>query len=73
MGYTREEFEKIKIFDFEVNESPEQIKAHVKEMVEKGRAEFETKHRTKTGEIRTVIVTTRAFKSAGKTFLTHLS
>ena len=69
LGYTREEFESIKIDDFEVNESPQQIKARVKEMVEKGRAEFETQHRTKNGEIRSVIVTARAFKSAGKTFL----
>lgn len=69
LGYTREEFENIQIDDFEVNESPQQIKAHVKEMVEKGIAEFETQHRTKNGEVRSVIVTARAFKSAGKTFL----
>ena len=66
LGYTREEFEKISIFDIEVNESRQEISAHINDMVLKGEAEFETQHKTKTGETRNVIVTTRAFQSAGK-------
>ena len=38
-------------------------------MVKEGGGEFETKHCTKNGEIRNVLVTTRAVELAGKTFL----
>ena len=38
-------------------------------MVENGGGEFETQHRTKNGDIKNVIVTARAFQSAGKPFL----
>ena len=69
LGYTREEFESLKIFDIEARETPREIVIHLKEISEKGGHEFETIHRTKKGEIRNVIVTTRAFQSAGKTYL----
>jgi PAS domain S-box-containing protein len=69
LGYSREEFEKLRIFDFEAKEKASQIKMRIKEMLEIGEAEFETLHRTKNGELRNVKVTTRAFKSAGKNYL----
>jgi PAS domain S-box-containing protein len=69
LGYSREEFEKIKIFDLEAKETPEQTKAHLREILQKGVGEFETQQRRKDGEARNVIVTTRTFKSADKTFL----
>ncbi|MCW3983333.1 MAG: PAS domain S-box protein [Candidatus Bathyarchaeota archaeon] len=69
LGYTREEFEKITIPDFQAEETPEQVRAHAKQMMAEGGGEFETKHRTKTGEIRDVIVTIKPFQSNGKTYL----
>ena len=69
LGYSRQEFEKITIFDIQAEETPEQVKAHLKELVKNGGGEFETKHRTKTGEICSVGVTNKAFKSQGKTYL----
>ncbi len=69
LGYNREEFEKISVFDIEAKETPQKTKQHIKEMVQKGRAEFETLHKTKNGEIRNVIVSTRTFQSRGKHYL----
>ncbi len=69
LGYTREEFEKVTIFDLEVNDSSQSIKAKIEEIMTKEGAEFETLHQTKSGETRNVIVTTRAFQSAGKSYL----
>ena len=44
---SREEFEKLTIADVQVEESPEQVKAHIKRDIQEGGGEFETKHRTK--------------------------
>ena len=69
LGYSREEFSKLYISDFEEKENADEIKAHLARMVREGGGEFETKHRTKNGEIRNVIVTTKAVELAGKPFL----
>ncbi|MGD6852565.1 MAG: PAS domain S-box protein [Candidatus Bathyarchaeia archaeon] len=69
LGYTREEFENMPISQIEVEESGQETKEHIKRMVENGGEEFETRHRTKNGEIRNVIVTTRAFQSGNKKYL----
>ena len=69
LGYLRKEFEEIKIFDIEAKESPDEVRFHLQEMVLEGGGEFETEHRTKNGDIKNILVTTRAFQSAGKTFL----
>jgi len=59
LGYTREEFRKLKIADIEVTESPEEIARHIAAIYKSGAETFETKHRTKTGEIRNVLVNSR--------------
>jgi PAS domain S-box-containing protein len=69
LGYTREEFQRITLFDIEAKKSPEEIKQKIKKMLEEGGGEFETLHKTKTGENRNVLVNTRTFRSSGKTFL----
>ncbi len=58
LGYTREEFVKLSIADIDSVESPEEIRAKMREVLRKGEAEFEVKHRTKGGEIRDVHVIT---------------
>ncbi|MBI4455668.1 MAG: PAS domain S-box protein [Acidobacteria bacterium] len=59
LGYSREEFAKLRISDYEAVEKPEETKARIKRILSKGGDEFETKHRTKQGEIRYVGVTVR--------------
>jgi PAS domain S-box-containing protein len=69
LGYTREEFEKTKIFDIEAKESEEETRVHLQRMLNEGGGEFETLQRTKTGQTKNVLVTTRTFRSADKIFL----
>ena len=55
--------------DLEAKENADEISMHLARMVCEGGDEFETKHRTKKGEIRNVLVNTRAVELAGKMFL----
>ena len=59
LGYTREEFEGLKIADFEVIYSHEEVLESVRKIKEEGSDNFETKHRTKEGDIRDVFVSAR--------------
>ena len=56
LGYTREEFKKLELSDIDLIESPIDIKNHIEKVMKEGRDVFETKHRTKKGEIREVLV-----------------
>lgn len=69
LGYTRDEFRKLKIPDLEVIESAEEVAGHIKEIIKKGTDTFETRHRTKSGEIRNIRVDTRAISIGGKDFI----
>jgi diguanylate cyclase (GGDEF)-like protein/PAS domain S-box-containing protein/putative nucleotidyltransferase with HDIG domain len=69
LGYTREEFEKLKIPDFEVTESPEEIAKHIEKIIKEGADTFESKHRTKSGEIRNIEVRARAISIRGRDFI----
>jgi len=69
LGYTGEEFEKMKTPDFEVIESAEEVAKHIEKIVKEGTDTFETKHRTKSGEIRDVQVSSRAISVGGRDFV----
>ena len=69
LGYSKEEFAKLRIADIEAKETIDEVKTHTSRMAKEGGGEFETKHYTKDGEIRDVLVTTRAIELRGKTFL----
>ncbi|NIP23132.1 MAG: PAS domain S-box protein [Phycisphaerae bacterium] len=69
LGYSREEFRKLKISDFEVIESAEETKRHLDSIVRNGLDSFETKHRTKEGEIRDIQVSSRAISIRDKDFV----
>ena len=69
LGYTREEFKKLKLHDFEVIESVEKVKKHLKKIIKKGTDAFETKHRTKGGEVRDILVSSKAISIRGKNFV----
>ncbi len=66
LGYSREEFQRLRIADFEVIESEEEVAKHTRRISKKGTALFETKHRTKSGDIRDVEVTARALSASGR-------
>jgi PAS domain S-box-containing protein len=69
LGYSREEFTKLRIFDFIAAETPDETKDRIEKVLREGNDQFETKHRTKNGEIRDVVVTVQAIELSGKTFL----
>jgi PAS domain S-box-containing protein len=69
LSYTREEFQKLKLEDFEVIESAQKVAKHIQKVVKQGGDTFETKHRTKAGDIRDVSVSCRAISIRGKHFV----
>ncbi len=69
LGYTREEFGKLRIADFEVIESAEEVAKRIDKIVKEGADSFETKHRTKGGEIQDVQVSARAISLGGRCFI----
>ena len=56
LGYTREEFKKLTITDIDVNDSVEIVQKRVKHLMKDGNISFETKHKTKSGDIRNIWV-----------------
>jgi len=69
LGFTHEEFEKLKIPDFEIIEDTEEVAKHIKKIIKEGFDSFETKHRTKSGEIRDIQVSSRGISIRGKNFV----
>jgi PAS domain S-box-containing protein len=69
LGYSREEFAALTVPKIEAQETVDDVKSHAAQMVKEGGGEFETKHRTKDGKIRSVLVSTRTFELAGKKLL----
>jgi len=69
LRYTRDEFKKLKIPDFEVIESPDDVKNHFKKILRNGFDAFGTKHRTKDGEIRDIYVSAKSINFRGKKFI----
>jgi len=72
LGYSREEFARLRIKDYEIIEKPEVTEAHIKKIIQEGRDDFETKHRTKQGEIRNVHVTVQTIELAGRPALNSI-
>ncbi len=56
LGYTREEFEKLTISDYEALENPDETLEHIKKIYKLGYDKFETKHIKKDGTIIDVLV-----------------
>ncbi|MBZ0220398.1 MAG: MEDS domain-containing protein [Candidatus Methylomirabilis sp.] len=69
LGYSREEFASKRVQDYEAIETPGQTEAHIRKILRYGKSEFETKHRTKAGELRDVVVNVKAMEIAGKQYL----
>jgi len=69
LGYTREEFNKIRVPDFDMMEEDEDYKAHIELIIKKGSDLFESKYRTKLGEIKDILINAKAIKIKEKTYL----
>ena len=69
LGYSREEFAKLQIFDYRADETPAETKDRIEKILREGTVEFETKHRTKNGDIREVIATSQMIELSGKKFI----
>ncbi len=57
LGYTREEFKRLRIPDYEAKETAEDVAIHVHNIVTQGFDSFETQHRHKTGRVLDIHVT----------------
>ena len=57
LGYSREEFAKLSIFDLEAKETTEETRKHIADILKSGRDDFETVQHTKQGDIRFIHVT----------------
>ncbi len=66
LGYSREEFSDLSIFDLEAAETPEETRSRIARVMQEGRADFETQQRTKQGEIRDVQVTAQITEILGQ-------
>ncbi len=69
LGYTRREFENLSLTDIEAVESDNEIMRHRKRILESGQDIFETRHRTKDGQIRDVLVSVKVISTRGRKVL----
>ncbi|KKL85919.1 hypothetical protein LCGC14_1949920 [marine sediment metagenome] len=72
LGYTREEFKKLELSDIELIESPEDVKNHIVKVMKEGHDIFETKHRTKKGEIREMLVSAKLLSVPERNLITAI-
>ncbi|MFL5272914.1 MAG: PocR ligand-binding domain-containing protein [Anaeromyxobacteraceae bacterium] len=68
-GYTREEFARLSIQELNPDRQPEEVRDSFRQIIACGQREFEVRHRCKSGEIRHVVVRSRAIESGGETRL----
>ncbi|MHA2039408.1 MAG: PAS domain S-box protein [Promethearchaeota archaeon] len=68
LGYTREEFQNLKLTDIEAAESPDEIQKHIEILFKHGSDVFETKHRKKDGEVLDILVSAQALTIGEKKF-----
>jgi PAS domain S-box-containing protein len=65
LGYTREEFGRLTIADIDAEQTDDEIRRVIVEVLNDGRADFDTVHRTKQGEWRTAHVTAQVIDAGG--------
>jgi len=69
LEYSRNEYEKLTILDFEAQKSQKEVQKHIENILKNGRDEFETKHKTKSGKILDVKVTAVSYMIENKSYL----
>ena len=65
LGYSKEEFGKLRISDIDINGSEARI--HVGKVLKEGRDDFQTKFQTKSGLIKDMFITAKVINLSGKT------
>ncbi len=68
LGYTREEFSKLRISDIDPVENDADVGSRLAKVLKDGKDDFEVKHKTKQGEIRDVLVIVQTLDLSGQTF-----
>jgi two-component system, cell cycle sensor histidine kinase and response regulator CckA len=66
LGYSREEFARLSIPDIDAAETSKETKDRITKVMSEGRNDFETRHRTKQGEIRDIRVTAQFIEILGR-------
>jgi PAS domain S-box-containing protein len=66
LGYSRDEFATLSISDLEALETSEDIRTRIANVMREGRNDFDTKHRTRQGEIRNIHVTAQLTEIQGQ-------
>ncbi|TAN42530.1 MAG: PAS domain S-box protein [Nitrospirae bacterium] len=66
LGYSREEFSKLNLSDLDAVESPEETLHHARKVIMNGADWFETKKKTKTGELRDYEIRAKSIFIDGK-------
>lgn len=66
-GYTKEEFLNIHIADIDIFDDEAQVKKNAEQIKKEGFVAFETKHRTKTGNILDILVSVQPIMTPGET------
>ncbi len=69
LGYTSREFTNLTLSDFEVSETPDEFTAHIQKVIQTGSDTFETKHRTKSGKVRDIQVSSCAMPIGKRKFI----
>ena len=69
LGYTREEFARLRLFDYQALESPVELGRRVERTLREGQDQVETQHRAKDGEIREVRVIVQTLELEGRPVL----
>jgi PAS domain S-box-containing protein len=67
LGYSREELRQLRIVDFEAQLAAEEISRSISQVTRGEPFSLETRHRTRSGEIRNVLVMARALHLQGRT------
>ncbi len=69
LGYTRSEFAHVTLPDLEAVETPAEVARHTQRVLETGAAVFETRHRTRQGELRDMLVHVRPITLADRVYM----
>ena len=69
LGYTREEFARLGLADIDASETQVEAAARLRRIVSAGSQPFETRHRTKTGELRDVLINPSVIILGGRAFI----
>lgn len=72
LGYTSEEFKKLSSVDIQPHKTPEEIVKEKKRVIKIGSLVGETKHKTKNGDIRDVLMSSVPIRINDKYFIQHI-